>query len=187
MILSFNFAVSGTPPIPPDFVVTHSRSNADQDILEKHPKLNGVHDDLILLHEYIDSLHPHIVFTGPRTCKDQKKLCKKKKSKICDCSRAKHVQSPALATDSVPVLQNGKLGWEEHQALIWCGYIKSVADFIALPTRVGCAWNGGILHKKKQLLDAFHIELVEESRSSWWDWEAELAYKLYIKRVYHGQ
>lgn len=126
-------------------------------VLERHPKLKGVHPDLVRIMDVASHHVSLTVFEGCRTLAKQKEYFKKGVTKTLN---SKHLECKAM--DVFFKRSDGISIWNKDQAAITCGYLKGIADSLGIKVRMGCAWSGSIRHRPSEFRDFFHTELQEK-------------------------
>ena len=121
---------------------------------ERHPKLRGVHADLIRI---IDTASRHvdlIVFEGCRTLAKQKEYVKKGLSKTMN---SRHLKCAAV--DVVFKHKDGKVNWSWEQSIATIKYLRGIGAALGIKClRDGPSWNNGLDVSKTKFKDGFHLE-----------------------------
>ena len=128
-------------------------------VYERHPKLYGVHADLVKI---IDTASRHvdlIVFEGCRTKAKQIQYVKEGKSK-CDPRKgcnARHLKCAAV--DVVFKHKSGKVNWSWEQSIATIKYLRGIGAALGIKClRDGSSWDKGLDVSKTKFRDGFHLE-----------------------------
>jgi peptidoglycan L-alanyl-D-glutamate endopeptidase CwlK len=125
-------------------------------IPQLHPQLQAVMFEAI---EWIDFK----LICGFRGKEAQDEAVRNGHSKL-EWPKSKHNTFPARAVDVVPYFQDEPhIRWNEsHAFYMLAGYIKAVADNMAIKIRWGGNWLDDNDYKKPKFIDLPHIELTND-------------------------
>ena len=123
----------------------------EKELLERHPRLKGVHPDL---QEIIDVASRHvelIVFEGCRTLAKQKEYVKKGLTKTLN---SRHLQCAAV--DVVFKHKDGKVNWSWEQAVATIKYLRGIGAALEIKClRDGSSWIEGLMSPRRNLRTGF--------------------------------
>ena len=114
-----------------------------------------------------------LIFTGHRTCAEQRRLYEEGKSKIKSCT-GQHNLNPAQAVDFVN-MNGGKALFDDRLGLgttaissrsVWCSLKKQYPRYAHLNWRWGGDWRGTNRQKKNSFDDLYHIELRPDTKDT---------------------
>lgn len=129
-------------------------------VLKRHPKLKGVHKDLIKIME-VASKHVQLkVFEGCRSVKHQIKMYKEKKSTIGahNIEFARHVKCAAIDVTFINV--KGKIVWKREQAIATIKFLRGIGAALGIRClRDGSSWDKDMDVSNNRFMDAFHLEI----------------------------
>ena len=158
-------------------------------LMEKNPKLEGVHPDLIKVYNVSTKIlapAKMLVVTGPRSKKDQELAVKKGNSQTLD---SKHNRMPSMAIDVAP-LYKGAIPWKDHKQFShMSGISKAVCEIlynmgeITHKCRRGDDWSmDGMVGRNTTLYDPGHWELLEKKVSL-----TEVDLLLWVLNTWHSE
>ena len=128
-------------------------------VLERHPKLKGVHPDIVKTVEEASRHVEVIVFSGVRSRAKQIQFVKEKKSK---CDPRKGCIGRHLTGDAVDIVfkpKNGSLDWSWEQGVATIKYIRGIGDVLGIKClRDGSSWGHGLDVSKTTFRDPYHLE-----------------------------
>ena len=128
-------------------------------VLERHPKLKGVHADLIRVVEEASRHVELIVFSGLRSKAKQIQFVKEKKSK---CDPRKGCVGRHLTGDAVDIVfrhKDGSVNWTWEQGVATIKYLRGIGDVLQVKClRDGSTWGHGLDVSKTKFKDPYHLE-----------------------------
>ena len=137
---------------------------------ERNPKTKGIHKamQMTFIAGWSVGLD-FLMYYGLRTCKEQKRLCKTGKSKICDCSKAQHVVGNAgdfTLMDGKEALfdnrTNTLVGLGNYAGVfvsLFCDLKKQRPEWKDLNIRWGGDWSSDFTPHNNSFRDLYHLEI----------------------------
>lgn len=136
--------------------------------------LEGVHPDLVRLHEAVLAVFDHSITDGTRTMDEQRKNVARGVSKTMDSKHLPQADGKAHATDAVPFPLPNWTNVERALAAVkkvdptfdllrlyyFQGVMKGVASQLGVEIRQGINWDGDKDFADSSFLDLPHTELV---------------------------
>lgn len=123
-------------------------------VFERHPKLEGVHADLVKIIDIASREVDLIVFEGCRTLKKQKEYVKKGLSKTLN---SRHLKCAAI--DVVFKKKDGSVNWSWPQSIATIKYLRGIGSALGIKClRDGSSWDKGMDVSGNKFRDGFHLE-----------------------------
>ena len=137
--------------------------------------LEGVHPDLVRLHEAVLAVFDHSITDGSRTRAEQEKNVARGVSKTMDSKHLPQADGKAHATDAVPFPAPNWTNVERALAAVkrvdptfdllrfyyFQGVMRGVASQLGVPIRQGINWDGDKDFADSSFIDLPHNELVK--------------------------
>lgn len=134
-------------------------------------KLNGCHDDLVILFTEVIKEYDNTILEGIRTTERQQELFSQGKTELDGIVKiSKHqvteFRTKAIAVDTVP----WPIDWKDLNRLYhYVGYVKGIADRLYREGKInhrircGADWDGDNSFKDQKFHDFPHFELIIEN------------------------